>query len=108
MKRLLLLFFITAIPLAGIHAQASFRADERFELTSIAARLAGYGEYMQTPLYGYGKAIDEYFAPYREHGLVAFMQQMRQDNSLAYDAIPLVRRHLSLTMDACAFLMMPI
>ena len=96
MKRLLLLFFITAIPLAGIHAQASFRADERFELTSIAARLAGYGEYMQTPLYGYGKAIDEYFAPYREHGLISHLQSMRRSNGISYDAIPTAARALVL------------
>ena len=96
MKRILIFVigvFISSGCFAGTSV-TSFTVDERFELTSIAARLAGYQEYCQGAIPEYNAAIDEFFAPYREHGLVAFMQQMRQDNSLAYDAIPLATQTL--------------
>ena len=102
MKRILIFaigVFISSGCFAGTPV-TSFTVDERFELTSIAARLAGYQEYCQGAIPEYNAAIDEYFAPYREHGLVAFMQQMRQDNSLAYDAIPLATQTLVID-DGC-------
>lgn len=88
MKRTII-FLLGILASSGCFAQiTSFKADERFELTSIAARLAGYQEYMQGSVQSYNAAIDSYFARYKEHGLIGFLKQMRQENHIGYDAIP--------------------
>ena len=93
MKRLLLIVCSLAIAFTA-SAQAVFKADERFELTSIAARLAGYYEYTQGSVPEYNAAIDEYFAPHRLHKLINHLQRIRMANSVAYDAIPTATRAL--------------
>ena len=91
---IVLLWAVFAVPFAAVSAMTAFRADERFELTSIAARLAGYGEYGQSPLYGYSADIDEYFAPFKEHALIKHLQSIRRSRRIGYDAIPTATRTL--------------
>lgn len=93
MKRLLLIVCSLAIAFTA-SAQAVFKADERFELTSIAARLAGYYEYTQGSVPEYNAAIDEYFAPHKLHRLINHLQRIRMANSVAYDAIPTATKAL--------------
>lgn len=94
MKRISIIFSISAFVLgilvsAGCLAQTvSFRADERFELTGIAARLAGYQEYRQGVVQSYNAAIDSYFAEFAGHDLITFMKRIRNENRIAYDAVP--------------------
>ena len=94
MKRISIFFSISAFVLgilvsAGCLAQTvSFRADERFELTGIAARLAGYQEYRQGVVQSYNAAIDSYFAEFAGHDLITFMKRIRNENRIAYDAVP--------------------
>lgn len=87
MKRLISIFFFLSMSVL-VSAQTLFKVDERFELTGIAARLAGYQEYTMCKISGYAEAADEYFAPYKEHGFIHFLQQIRQSDGIAYDALP--------------------
>lgn len=87
MKRLISIFFFLSMSVF-VSAQTLFKVDERFELTGIAARLAGYQEYTMCKISGYAEAADEYFAPYKEHGFIHFLQQIRQSDGIAYDALP--------------------
>src|SRR5260370_25143340 len=69
---------IVAIPLsffmlcpAMVRAQAyRVGVDPRIELMSVLFRLAGNNEYNQCGIPVYDRAIESYFAPYRNHGAV--------------------------------------
>jgi hypothetical protein len=50
--------------------------DSRIELMSILFRLAGNGEYRQCRVPAYDKAIDKYFAPYRDHEAVQLARSL--------------------------------
>lgn len=95
MKQLISIFFFLSVSVL-VSAQTLFKVDERFELTGIAAKLAGYQEYTMCKIPGYAEAIDEYFAPYKEHEFIHFLQQIRQSDGIAYDAIPTATRTLQI------------
>ena len=50
--------------------------DSRIELMSILFRLAGNKEYHQCRIPAYDKAIDSYFAPYRDHDAVRLARSL--------------------------------
>jgi len=52
------------------------RVDPRVELISIVFRLAGRSEYNLTRVPRWSTAVDEYFAPYREHPAVAVTRRL--------------------------------
>jgi hypothetical protein len=86
MKRLILLLAaIFTISLAN--AQIKSSVDERFELTSIVFRLAGAPEYSMCSIPSYAKDIDDYFAPYKEHELIPFLQELRNRTGVSYNAV---------------------
>jgi hypothetical protein len=60
-----------------VHAQ-EWRAgiDSRIELMSILFRLAGNSEYHQCRVPAYDKAIEKYFAPYRDHEAVRLARSL--------------------------------
>ena len=61
--------------------------DERFELTSIAARLAEYQEYSDCRIPTYAADIDSVFAPYKKHPLIAFLKKIRRSHGISYNCI---------------------
>ncbi len=62
--------------------------DERLELTSIVFRLAGTDEYVCDGVPEYMKEIDEYFAPYKEHKIISYIQNtLRERQEIGYDAV---------------------
>jgi hypothetical protein len=85
-KVLLLTAFIFCSSIIS-YGQLSSKVDERFELTSIAARLAGYEEYGQSGIPDYTEDINSWFAPYKSHPLISFLQQVRTTHHIGYDAI---------------------
>jgi hypothetical protein len=86
MKKLILL--IAAIfTLSVANAQIKSSVDERFELTSIVFRLAGAPEYSMCGVPSYAKDIDDYFAPYKEHELIPFLQELREHTGVSYNAV---------------------
>ena len=87
MKKILCLFIgmlsCTNICLAQIHVTA----DERVELTTIVARLTGMSGFVNNDVAAYAADIDAYFGKYREHELIQYLQQLRRDYHLAYNAM---------------------
>lgn len=83
-----LLFTLAALfCVCAVRAQMTSKIDPRFELTSIAFRLAGAEEYSQCGVPGYSRDIDSHFLPYVEHPLIKFIQQIRRDYGISYDAV---------------------
>jgi len=70
-------------PVEALRAQAyRVGVDPRVELISILFRLAGNDEYNQCRVPAYDKAIEQYFAPYRNHRAV----QLARGLDLGFDA----------------------
>lgn len=82
-----LCFLILANVTAHSGPQVRFSADERFELTGIAAGLAGYEEYSMCRIPSYREDISETFGAYRGHELVQYMRMLRATCGIAYDAV---------------------
>lgn len=59
--------------------------DERFELVSIAFRLAGAEEYSNGHSPDYLRQVDSCFASYKNHQLFAFIREVRESYNFAYD-----------------------
>jgi hypothetical protein len=73
MPRRIAVTLVTSLLWTAIAAQAQdWRGgiDSRIELMSILFRLAGNNEYHQCRAPAYDKAIESYFAPYRDHAAV--------------------------------------
>ncbi|HLX67841.1 MAG TPA: DUF4932 domain-containing protein [Puia sp.] len=79
-------------PAAGISGPA---VDERVEIMSIAARLAGYEEYNMDFNKVYVAAIHHYFDAFKDHPLIRYLQSVRESNSIGYDAVMGMAVHLS-------------
>jgi hypothetical protein len=71
----------------SIHAQLKSHVDERFELTSIAFRLAGAEEYVNNQVVSYASDIDAYFALYQNHKLIQYIKKIREQDEIAFDAV---------------------
>jgi len=70
------------------------KVDERVELLSIVARLAGYNEYSMTLFKVYTDKIENHFSPYKGHEVVQFAKKMKRENSVGYDAVMAMAIHL--------------
>ena len=73
-------------------AEPTIKVDERFELTSIAFRLAGAREFTYEYLEGYNQKINSYFKPYQSHKLIDFIKQIRERNGIGFDAVSKIGR----------------
>jgi hypothetical protein len=71
------------------------KVDERIELTSIVARLAGYGEYTNNQFKQYADDVDRYFAAFQHHPVVEFAKQVRDKDGIGFDAMPSLAVHLN-------------
>ncbi len=71
---------------AGAEVRAEVRVDRRIELLSILQRLVGAREYKGTPATTYVAAVDNHFAPHREHPAIAATMELRNRHSITYDA----------------------
>jgi hypothetical protein len=69
--------------------------DQRVELVSIAARLAGYQEYSSERYRAYALDIHAYFDKYQQHPLISYMREIRHSHSMSYDAVMAMAVHLS-------------
>lgn len=96
MKKVLLcvLLFISHLS----HAQSEIKAtiDERVELMSIVFRLAGSSEYNFDHAKQYVQAINVHFAPYKNHPLITYATQLKEERKLGYDAVMAMAVHLHL------------
>lgn len=64
------------------------KVDERIELTSIVARLAGYEEYVHNDFKIYADDVDKHFAKYKNHAVIEFAKEVRSKNGIGFDAVP--------------------
>lgn len=65
----------------------SSKVDERFELTSIAFRLADADEYVNNQLEEYMSHVDSYFAKNKKHALITYIKTLRETQYIGYDAV---------------------
>ena len=63
------------------------KVDERTELLGIIFRIAGAKEYINNNIPSYAKEIDEYFAPFKCHDAIKFVQKVRVEHGVSYDAV---------------------
>lgn len=68
-------------------AQITPKVDERFELTSIAFRLADAEEYSQCRIPEYAEAIDSYFGDFKNHALINYIREIRNTQWVSYNAV---------------------
>ena len=85
--RKFLCLFLLLFGFGSGHAQMTSKIAPCFELTSIAFRLAGAPEYAQCGVPVYSKDIDAHFLEYAEHPLIPFLQQIRRDYGISYNAV---------------------
>lgn len=94
-KQLLILILITFTVLAKAQTiTLKAEVDERVELMSIVARMAGFEEYKWTNLQSYGKEIDLYFKPFLNDSLIKYTKKIRKQTEVAYDAVMTMAVHL--------------
>ena len=94
---LLLWSLLVAGSPSTLAAQAPHVAvDPRIELMTMVFQLAGSPEYGQCLLPAYARAIDEWFAPFREHEAVQIARELRQRFGIGYDAPMNLAIHLGL------------
>lgn len=70
------------------------RVDKNVELLSIVARLAGYDEYCSTRFKVYTDKIENYFKDYSEHEVIKYLQHLRTERGIGYDAVMTMAIHL--------------
>jgi len=88
-----------SLPASASSKQTSFvvaaKVDERVELMSIIARLAGYEEYVRNDFKVYASDVDQHFAKYKQHPAVQYAIRIRATRDVAFDAVMSMAVHLS-------------
>lgn len=87
MKRTVILIIIIFQFSLPAFSQLKSHVDERFELASIAFRLAEIPEYSQCLIKEYADDIDHYFTPFREDELIGCIRHLRNEFSIGYNAV---------------------
>ncbi|MFA6336119.1 MAG: DUF4932 domain-containing protein [Bacteroidales bacterium] len=89
MKKILTTAFMTfCVFFASAQSQTvQPKVDERTELLGIIFRIAGAKEYINNNIPSYAKEIDEYFAPFKGHDAIKFVQKVRAEQGVSYDAV---------------------
>lgn len=70
------------------------KVDERVELLSIVFRLADAKEYNSKRFKLYSDKIEKHFDKYKNHDLITFVKQIREENGIGYDAVMKMAIHL--------------
>lgn len=70
------------------------KVDERVELLSIVFRLADAKEYNSKRFKLYTDKIENHFKNYKNHELIKFVKQIREENGIGYDAVMKMAIHL--------------
>ena len=105
MKRISI--FITAFLLAftlRVEAQIKVEVSETVELMSILSRMAGFREYSMDMAGQYTKDTEMWFAPYKEHPIIAYYQGLHNNHSIGYDAVMSMAIHLDINKGEVKFL----
>lgn len=71
------------------------KVDQRVELMSIVARLAGFKEYINNQFPLYSRDVDNYFDKYKQHPVVQFIADIRRTTGIGFDAVMAMAVHLN-------------
>lgn len=94
MKTYFLLLFFLLGAIDTFSSQLKSEVSECFELTSIAFRLADASEYINDDVISYANDIDNYFTKYKEHELILFLKEIREQHGVSYDAVAIAAAYL--------------
>lgn len=70
-----------------VHAQLKSEVSECMELVSVVFRLVGAEEYVNNQLPDYVNSVDDYFASYTRHPLLAYLKEIRKEYGIGYNAV---------------------
>ncbi|OJZ00429.1 DUF4932 domain-containing protein [Sphingobacterium sp. 40-24] len=70
------------------------KVDERIEILSIVFRLAGNQEYSSTIFKRYVDRVNQHYGPFKEHELITFVNKIKNENGIGYDAVMSMAIHL--------------
>jgi hypothetical protein len=84
MKKYLLLLTLSIVILSA-NAKLNSKVDERFELTGIAFRLADAEEFVNNQVEPYVNDIDSYFSKHKNHALIDYIKEIRNDYELGFN-----------------------
>ncbi len=87
-----------------VEAQIKAEVSEAVELMSILSRTAGFQEYSMDLAGQYTKDTEEWFAPYKEHPIIAYYQGLHDKNSVSYDAVMSMAVHLDINKEKIKFI----
>jgi hypothetical protein len=87
---------VTQAAQPAVPGEVPVRVDERVELLSIVFRLQGAFEYHQTrDTVPYARAVDRYFAPFKDHEAIKLAGKLRDERAIAFDAVAWFAVHLT-------------
>ena len=102
---MLLSFSLLAQEDCCVRNKLEARFDERVELLSLVARLAGSPEYCSCVDSTYAASADAFFAPVKSHEAVGLYMSLRRKYGISYDAVAAFANHiciLSVPCDQCS------
>lgn len=104
-KRLIVLALIAGSFPCYLQAESfrKSRVDERVELLSVVMRLAGVEEFCKGMIPAYNRKVDDFFAAYREHPVVATARKMKRKYKFRRDAVLNLAIHLKIEGDSVFF-----
>lgn len=98
MKKIYLLFTAIYLSLSAVGQAVQPiplpKVDQRVELVSIVFRLAGSEEYNRNDNVNYVRDIHQHFDKFAGHPLIQFAKELRDSNSVGYDAVVAMAVHL--------------
>jgi len=96
-KHLLIILFSLLFTLTYGQAEKNMdkpKVDERIEILSIVFRLAGNREYSSEVFKTYTDRIAAHYSLYKDHELIKFIKQIKQESGIGYDAVMSMAVHL--------------
>lgn len=98
-KKILFLIILFCISNNGFTQQSkpleNAKVDPRVELLSITFRLADAEEFKGEDFKNYVNDINTYFAAYKNHELISFIKEIRNEQGIGYDAVAKMAVHLT-------------
>lgn len=104
-KKLIVLVLIIGFFPCYLQAESfrKSRVDERVELLSVVMRLAGVDEFCKGMIPAYNRKVDDFFAVYSEHPVVATARKMKRKYKFRHDAVLNLAIHLKIGGDSVFF-----
>jgi hypothetical protein len=95
MKRTVIAMLLLTMTL-GTVAQIKVETSEAMELMGILSRTAGYEEYCHDAAGQYSKDTEEWFAPYKNHPIIPYYQDIRAKYGISYEKVTNMAVHLDI------------